>query len=149
MNFKYAKIISALLFAATGVVGAWIGTYAPAAVFALLYLVFLFVPIRDNARIVLLIAASIPVLLAASSALFVSIEFVLLLVSLLLVNKALKLQTAVAAVIAGVVSFIVAFQSSAVASVIIAVIATLIGAYILFIVEYRIRKQLKVNTHEN
>ena len=141
--------ILAVLFAVSGVLCAWTATYIPAAVFAVLYLVFFFVPLKEfTLRFVLLAACGFPLVLAAGNPLFTGIVSLLLLLSLLSVSEALSRKTAVSAVLAAVFAGICAFLSSAVSAIILAAVLVVIGIYILFIVEYRLRKNLKVNPHD-
>lgn len=141
--------ILAVLFAVSAVLCAWTATYIPAAVFAVLYLVFFFIPMKDSVvRFVLLSASGFPLVLAAGNPFFAGIVSVLLLLSLLGRTDALSRPTAVLSIISGAAVCICALQSSAITAIIISAVLLLIGLYVLFITEYRIRKNLKVNPHE-
>ena len=143
-----AKVL-AVLFAVSGVLCAWSETYIPAAVFAVLYLLFFFIRMKSvEMRVILLSACGFPLILASGNPLFTVIVSALLLMSLLAVSAALSRSTAVFSVAAAAVAGICALQSSAITAIIISAVLLLLGIYSLFIQEYRIRKKLKVNPHE-
>ena len=141
--------IFAILFAVFGVLLAWTSTYIPASVFAVLYLVFFFIPLKNfDTRFILLAASGLPLILASGNPIFTGIVSLILLLSLLSVTDALSRKTIVFAVVSAVAAGLCAFQSSAVVAVMISIVFLILGVYILFITEYRIRKKLRVNPHE-
>ena len=141
--------VFAILFAVFGVLLAWTSTYILAAIFAVLYLVFFFIPMKNfDTRFILLAASGLPLILASGNPIFTGIVSLILLLSLLSVTDALSRKTIVFAVVSAVAVWLCAFQSAAVVAVIISIVFVILGVYILFITEYRIRKKLRVNPHE-
>ena len=141
--------VFAILFAVFGVLLAWTSTYIPAAIFAILYLIFFFIPLKSfETRLILLVASGLPIILASGNPVFTGIVTLILLLSLLSVTNALSRKTIVFAVVSAVAAGICAFQSAAVVAVIISIVFVILGVYIIFITEYRIRKKLRVNPHE-
>ena len=141
--------VFAILFAVFGVLLAWTSTYIPAAIFAILYLIFFFIPLKNfETRLIMLAASGLPIILASGNPVFTGIVTLILLLSLLSVTNALSRKTIVFAVVSAVAAWICAFQSTAVVAVIISIVFVILGVYIIFITEYRIRKKLRVNPHE-
>ena len=141
--------VFAILFAVFGVILAWTSTYIPAAIFAILYLIFFFIPLKSfETRLILLVASGLPIILASGNPVFTGIVTLILMLSLLSVTNALSRKTIVFAVFSAVAAGICAFQSAAVVAVIISIVFVILGVYIIFITEYRIRKKLRVNPHE-
>ena len=141
--------VFAILFAVFGVILAWTSTYIPAAIFAILYLIFFFIPLKSfETRLILLVASGLPIILASGNPVFTGIVTLILMLSLLSVTNALSRKTIVFAVVSAVAAGICAFQSAAVVAVIISIVFVILGVYIIFITEYRIRKKLRVNPHE-
>lgn len=141
--------VFAILFAVFGVLLAWTSTYIPAAIFAVLYIVFFFIPLKNfETRFILIAASGLPLILASGNPIFTGIVSLILLLSLLSVTDALSRKTIVFAVVSAVAAGLCAFQSAAVVAVIISIVFVILGVYILFITEYRIRKKLRVNPHE-
>ena len=141
--------VFAILFAVFGVLLAWTSTYIPAAIFAVLYLVFFFIPLKNfETRFILIAASGLPLILASGNPIFTGIVSLILLLSLLSVTDALSRKTIVFAVVSAVAAGLCAFQSAAVVAVIISIVFVILGVYILIITEYRIRKKLRVNPHE-
>ena len=141
--------VFAILFAVFGVLLAWTSTYIPAAIFAILYLIFFFIPLKSfETRLILLVASGLPIILASGNPVFTGIVTLILMLSLLSVTNALSRKTIVFAVVSAVAAGICAFQSAAVVAVIISIVFVILGVYIIFITEYRIRKKLRVNPHE-
>lgn len=141
--------VFAILFAVFGVLLAWTPTYIPAAIFAILYLIFFFIPLKSfETRLILLAASGLPIILASGNPVFTGIVTLILMLSLLSVTNALSRKTIVFAVVSAVAAGICAFQSAAVVAVIISIVFVILGVYIIFITEYRIRKKLRVNPHE-
>ena len=141
--------VFAILFAVFGVLLAWTSTYIPAAIFAVLYLVFFFIPLKNfETRFFLIAASGLPLILASGNPIFTGIVSLILLLSLLSVTDALSRKTIVFAVVSAVAAGLCAFQSAAVVAVIISIVFVILGVYILFITEYRIRKKVRVNPHE-
>lgn len=142
------NILPAVLLAACAIAGAAPGSYAAAGLFAVLYLLFSFLPLKPEAKLVLLAAVGFPLILAAGYAVTAGLTSALLLISLLSFAETLSRTTAVLSILSGAAAFLCALQSSVLPAVVIAAVIAAAGVYALFIFEYRIRKQLKVNPHE-
>ncbi|MDO5845062.1 MAG: hypothetical protein Q4Q53_07965 [Methanocorpusculum sp.] len=134
--------IFAVLACAAAIIGAYSDMYIPAAVFSALFLVFSFIKLNSTElRIILVTAAGFPMLLLSGSSVAAGILTFLLVVSVLL-SAGTKLSAAV--IVLSLCAGVCGLLSTAALVIVAAVIFLAAGIYIVFIKEYRLKKNAEV-----